>query len=131
MVLTVSFVISLETGLIASITCKTARRLDVSIGTSGPHDFAVRKTRSHPAPTLVTIAMRPSGERGTARIMRVIWGRDQLRQIGTTGKSPGTEKNAVKRNLQPVRGALVSIPSDLMTGGYCLKRVAQPCEARK
>src|SRR4029077_9330508 len=125
---------------IASITCKTARRLDVSIGTSGPHDFAVRKTRSrqprasrpsHPAPTLVTIAMRPSGERGTARIMRVIWGRDQLRQIGTTGKSPGTEKNAVKRNLQPVRGALVSIPSDLMTGGYCLKRVAQPCEARK
>jgi hypothetical protein len=53
--------------------------------------------------------------------MRVIWGGDQLRQIGTTGKSPGTEKNAVKRNLQLVRGALVSIPSDLMTGGILLK----------
>jgi len=79
MVLTVSFVISLETGLIASITCKTARRLDVSIGTSGPHDFAVRKTRSrqprasrpsHPAPTLVTIAKRPSVGTGRAGFCR-------------------------------------------------------------
>jgi hypothetical protein len=53
------------------------RRFDASIGASGPHDFAVRElarssaTRNlgHriPRPTSVTIAIRPSCRRGTAR----------------------------------------------------------------
>jgi hypothetical protein len=70
MVLTVSFVLSLVTGLschhrLADISAK----LDISVGMSGPHDFAVRVAslvlrRSHvhriPRPTSVTIAKRPS-----------------------------------------------------------------------
>ena len=77
----------------------TIRKLDASVEASGPHDFAVRKPArssvappasiaSHPAS--VTIAIRPSDRDGIARILVLIWGRDQqrrLRQIGTTGKS--------------------------------------------
>jgi hypothetical protein len=45
-----------------------ARRLDTSVGASGPHDFAVRSKHvvsaplrpSHPAPTSMTFAKRPS-----------------------------------------------------------------------
>ena len=46
MVLTVSFVLSLVTGLFATIpaNAKPRRRVDASVGASGPHDFAVRKT---------------------------------------------------------------------------------------
>jgi hypothetical protein len=71
-------------------------RLDAGVEASGPHDFAVRfaRVRLHrqsvhriPRPTPVTIAKRPSCGRGTLRILPVIWARDQLRQIGTTGKS--------------------------------------------
>src|SRR5690349_8275800 len=51
-------------------------KLDTSVGVPGPHGFAVRECRarlaqqsrpSHPAPTSVTIAIRPSEERDGAR----------------------------------------------------------------
>jgi hypothetical protein len=44
MVLTVSFVLSLVTGLIVTIAPEkvASQELDASTGTSGPHDFAVR-----------------------------------------------------------------------------------------
>ena len=44
MVLTVSFVISLVTGLIVTIAPEklASQELDASTGASGPHDFAVR-----------------------------------------------------------------------------------------
>jgi hypothetical protein len=73
MVLTVSFVLSLVTGLIVTIAPEkvASQELDASAGASGPHDFAVRDLRCsssahsrppHPAPTFVTIAKRPSHE---------------------------------------------------------------------
>src|SRR5260221_8226268 len=58
------------------------RRLDTSVGVSGPHDFAVRiKRRSSIAPSAstasrpasVTIASRPSEWDGTVRISELIW----------------------------------------------------------
>jgi hypothetical protein len=42
MVLTVSFALSPVTGLFATVACGYFRRLDASVGASGPHDFAVR-----------------------------------------------------------------------------------------
>jgi hypothetical protein len=45
MVLTVSFVVSPETGCVASVASamrKHCRQLDTSIGVSGPYDFSVR-----------------------------------------------------------------------------------------
>jgi hypothetical protein len=47
MVLTVSFVLSLVTGLIVTIAPKklASPELDASAGASGPHDFAVRDLR--------------------------------------------------------------------------------------
>jgi hypothetical protein len=73
MVLTVSFVLAPETGLVVSVASamrQHCRRLDISVGISGPHDFAVREfARSSaeqilvhriPRPTSVTIAIRPS-----------------------------------------------------------------------
>jgi hypothetical protein len=56
-------------------------RFDVSVETSGPHDFAVRSMRHssrapprppHPAPTSVTIAKRPFEWDGMATDMDVI-----------------------------------------------------------
>jgi len=83
MVLTVSFVVSLVTGLSCHHRQRgvsgplgptsPSRRLDTSVGVSGRHDFAVRgrrirlmRCRVHriPHPTSVTIAIRPSCERG-------------------------------------------------------------------
>jgi hypothetical protein len=72
MVLTVSFALSLVTGLSCHHRKRNAQALsplDISVGMSGPHDFAVRelvlssKHQSrppHPVPTFVTIAKRPS-----------------------------------------------------------------------
>jgi hypothetical protein len=70
MVLTVSFVLSPVTGLSCHRRPRSfLRRLDASVGASGPHDFAVRKiapsSEAPPAstasrPTSVTIAKRPS-----------------------------------------------------------------------
>jgi hypothetical protein len=73
--------------------------LDISVGISGPHDFAVRvgtvrleapKRPPHPASNVRDDRETPSCGRETLRILPVIWGLDQLRQIGTTGKSPAT-----------------------------------------
>jgi hypothetical protein len=79
------------------------RRVDISVGTSDPHDFAVRllvhSSRATTAstasrPTFVTMANAPlSGE--TAAILPVICGCDQsndLRRINATGKSVEIEK---------------------------------------
>src|SRR5579871_3355543 len=71
MVLTVSFVLAPETGLCClrrQRDAKHHRQLDISVGTSGPHDFAVRltlrssgaaKTSTASRPTLVTIGQTP------------------------------------------------------------------------
>jgi hypothetical protein len=61
MVLTVSFALSPETGLIVSVASGSSHQFDISIGMSGPHDFAVRLARvrlcapkrpPHPAPNV-------------------------------------------------------------------------------
>src|ERR1700730_12213579 len=82
MVLTVSFVLSPVTGLVCHRHQRSRlRELDASVGASGPHDFAVRKSApsslAPPAstasrPASVTIAIRPSGERDGGDI-EVIW----------------------------------------------------------
>jgi len=86
MVLTVSFVISLVTGLVCHHRiADTSARLDASVGASGPHDFAVRKvsafvntllasTASRPA--FVTIASRPSVGRDGGNLS-LIWVSDK------------------------------------------------------
>ena len=57
------------------------RKLDASVGASGPHDFAVRvravrlrRIRVHriPSPTSVTIAKRPSVWAGMAGVLKLI-----------------------------------------------------------
>jgi hypothetical protein len=70
MVLTAYFVLSPATGLFCHRRLRnTFRKLDASVGASGPHDFAVRvdairrwHLRVHriSRPTFVTIAKRPS-----------------------------------------------------------------------
>ena len=78
MVLTVSFVVSPETGLCClrrQQNAKHPRRLDASVGASERYDFAVRDRKrlvfAHasvhriPRPTFVTIAKRPSDGCGT------------------------------------------------------------------
>src|SRR5229473_4610466 len=70
MVLTVSFELSPVTGLFCHRHRRNYfRQLSASVGAPGPHDFAVRVScarlaplsrPSHPAPTSVTIAKRPS-----------------------------------------------------------------------
>jgi hypothetical protein len=74
MVLTAYSVLSPVTGLFCHRRLRSyLRRLDASVGASGPHDFAVRSTRIRqrrrrvhriPPPTSVTIAKRPSEEAG-------------------------------------------------------------------
>ena len=82
MVLTVSFELSLGTGL----SCPHHRtdrsaRLDTSVGVSGPHDFAVRiglarqarrPRPPHPAPRFVTLRNAPLWD-GTAIDIMLIW----------------------------------------------------------
>jgi hypothetical protein len=82
MVLTVSFALSSVTGLVCHRRQRSClRKLDASVGASGPHDFAVRVSAArlatlprppHPAPTSVTIAIRPSYECGTWRVVNLI-----------------------------------------------------------
>jgi hypothetical protein len=69
--------------------------------------FRYRRVHRIPHPTSVTIAKRPSCERGTVRILPVIWGHDQLRHIGTTGKSHAGLWRCVKGMLS-FRGASVT-----------------------
>jgi len=68
MVLTDSFVLSGESGLLVTVASGSFRQLDTGVEASGPHDFAVRLIRVRPArqgvhriprPTPVTIAKRP------------------------------------------------------------------------
>jgi hypothetical protein len=67
-----------EPGFLATVAaqCEALTRVDISVGISGPHDFAVRfgprsshaqKHPPHPAPTFVTIAIRPSSRARDAR----------------------------------------------------------------
>ena len=62
------------------------RRLDASVGASGPHAFAVRLRRArpsrrrrppHPAASVRDVAQRPSEWGGTGRLIKVIWVRRQ------------------------------------------------------
>jgi len=64
-------VLSPVTGFVATVISEklASRKLDASIGASGPHDFAVRDLRCsskahlrppHPIPTFVTMANAPS-----------------------------------------------------------------------
>jgi hypothetical protein len=79
MVLTVSFVLSPVTGLFCHRRLQDHRldRLDISVGISGPHDFAVRfravrplaaKTSTASRPTFVTMANAPLIETGRAKL---------------------------------------------------------------
>jgi hypothetical protein len=63
MVLTVSFVLSLVTGLVCHHRKRNAQALsplDASVGASGPHDFAVRRTRSSSEARQASTASRPA-----------------------------------------------------------------------
>jgi hypothetical protein len=108
MVLTVSFVLSRATGLVCHPRlADTSAKLDASVGASGPHDFAVRRPRfrqrrrlrpSHPVPTSVTIAKRPSVGRDSESInlflpngeIKYFCGRDWTAkpENSLSGKSP-------------------------------------------
>ena len=69
----------------------SSRELGLSVGRPGPHAFtsapgsfvgadnraATRHVHRIPCSTFVTIAKRPSDERGTTRMMLLIWGRRQ------------------------------------------------------
>jgi hypothetical protein len=87
------------------ITRIVTTQLGISVGMPEPHDFAVRieivrpraKTRAAiqgvhriPRSTFVTIAKRPSCERGTARIMLRIFGR--AKRYSETQKQPGATR---------------------------------------
>jgi hypothetical protein len=81
---TVSFVLAPETGLCClrpRCDAKHRHQVDISIGISGRHDFAVRLARARPSrqavhriprPTFVTTAKRPSFGHETRRILPVI-----------------------------------------------------------
>jgi hypothetical protein len=105
MVLTAYFALSPVTGLVChrrpQETCKklASRELDASVGASGPHDFAVRSQApssmrrprpSHPRPTFVTIAKRPSVWAGMARDMWVIWVRRERKYFCEKGWTGGS-----------------------------------------
>jgi hypothetical protein len=90
-------------GVLVTVTCATSRRLDTSVGVSGPHDFSVRFRRSRlkapsastaSCPALVTLANAPLGgtgwrenatDLGRAASAISVNRKRSLRQIGTTG----------------------------------------------
>jgi hypothetical protein len=84
---TVSFVLSPVTGLFCHRRfADRSTKLDASVGASRPHDFAVRNGMlrlctpmrpSHPAPTFVTIAKRPSYRDRMCGVVEVICQRKQ------------------------------------------------------
>jgi len=103
------FVLSLETGLIASIhgaMRQHYRHVDVSIGTSGPHDFAVRAralrlTRKH-RPSHLAPNVRDDRDtpllmgRETAELLEMICATTQgkeRRRIAATSKSGSAPGN--------------------------------------
>jgi len=81
---TVSFVLAPETGLSClrhRRDAKHQRLLDISVGISGPHDFAVRYTVTRqltmsvhriPRPTFRTMRNAPLGGRGTGGLLKLI-----------------------------------------------------------
>ena len=81
MVLTASFALSPATGLSCHRRLRTCiRKLDTSVGVSGPHDFSVRLSAlrpkahprpPHPAPRFVTLRNAPLWDR-TARVVEMI-----------------------------------------------------------
>jgi hypothetical protein len=83
MVLTVSFVLSLVTGLFCHHRLADhPARLDASVGASGPHDFSVRKIALSSVAPPASIASLPyvRDDRetplvwaGMARVVKVIW----------------------------------------------------------
>jgi hypothetical protein len=84
---------------VANLTPASGRR-DHTTSPSALAPFVSKRQSVHriPRPTFVTIAKRPSCGHGMSRILPVIWGRDQLRQIGTTGKSPVVPKKLSMAN---------------------------------
>jgi hypothetical protein len=88
MVLTVSFVVSPETGFLSPSSSETCSRnlipasgyQDATTSPSARNAFVFRTESVHriPHPTSVTIAKRPSvQERGTARFMDLIWAKGE------------------------------------------------------
>ena len=70
------------------------RKLDLSVGRSGPHDLTVRtggarlaRRNVHriPLPTSVTIAIRPSDGGGTGRVIQLICVSEKAKYFWTTG----------------------------------------------
>jgi hypothetical protein len=68
-------------GFLATVACATSRRLDTSVGVSGPHAFSVRfravrhrhyQRPPHPDPRFVTLRNAPLWD-GTAGNIEVIW----------------------------------------------------------
>ena len=100
---TVSFVLAPETGLVVSVPGATRKRrhqVDLSVGRSGPHDFAVRKPHHSSVDAATSIASRTNvrddretpllighGTRGNLPVICPSSQVNGLRQIGTTGKS--------------------------------------------
>jgi hypothetical protein len=60
MVLTVSFVLPGDRAFFAPVTCGLIRKLDTSVGVSGPHDFAVRQNAVRPHENSRASPSRPS-----------------------------------------------------------------------
>jgi hypothetical protein len=93
MVLAAYFVLSPATGLFCHRRLRNCfRKLDASVGASGPHDFTVRigmLSSAHAVTSIasrlasVTIASRPSCRDGTARNLSLIWGERQCRRVAT------------------------------------------------
>jgi len=83
MVLTVSFALSSVIGFLVTVIGENFfHQLDAGVEASGPHDFAVREKHhsslvpprpSHPCPTFVTIAKRPSVLGRDGEDEEVIW----------------------------------------------------------
>jgi hypothetical protein len=109
-VLTVSFALPGDRAFLPPSSARSSRRLDTSVGVSGPHDFAVRDHIIRPRKDCALTSSRPShpasnvrddreapllSERETGRMMPVIWGWSQsqfpkigispLRQISPSG----------------------------------------------
>jgi hypothetical protein len=104
LVLTVSFVLAPETGLCClrhPRETSASQEFDISVGISGPHDFAVRCPRvrlsrvkasiASRAQRLMTIAKRPSihghGTRGKMPLICPTPQAKRLRHVNATGKS--------------------------------------------
>jgi hypothetical protein len=116
---------------------KHHRQVDISVGISGPHDFAVRKTRarqsrisrpSHPAPNTRDDREAPSLEgRGIGESVHLICPTRQakrLRHDGTTGKSGAAMEIVSSDCVTPV-----PIPSSLRERNCAHRWRCEPCGA--